>query len=72
MRIIRYEFKYFIDDKRYREVMDCLGQYLVPDPYAAKCPGYKYTVNSLYLDSPNKLHYGEKMEGIKCRRRVRI
>ncbi len=72
MRIIRYEFKYFIDENMYHEIMDCIAQYLIPDPYAAKLPGYRYMINSLYLDSPSKLYYDEKMTGLRFRRKVRM
>jgi hypothetical protein len=72
MRIIRYEFKYFIDEIWYKKIMNEISHYLVPDPYAAKLPGYRYMVNSLYLDSPSKMFYDEKMAGIKYRRKVRM
>jgi len=72
MRIIRYEFKYLINEEWYRKVMDCISSYLVPDPFAANLPGYRYTVNSLYLDSPSGLYYDEKMAGSKYRRKVRM
>ena len=72
MRIIRYEFKYFITEVEYKQVMDCISHYLVPDPYAAQKPGYRYIVNSLYLDSPSRLYYDEKMAGMKIRKKVRM
>ncbi|HHS13929.1 MAG TPA: polyphosphate polymerase domain-containing protein [bacterium] len=72
MRIIRYEFKYFITTEQYREIMGCISRHLIPDPYARDCPGYRYMVNSLYLDSPSRLYYDEKMAGIQYRRKIRM
>ncbi len=72
MRIIRYEFKYFINEEIYLRVMECISSYLVPDPYAKKYEGYRYYVNSLYLDSPSRAYYEEKMAGKKIRRKIRM
>lgn len=72
MRILRYEFKYYIDEEMYQRVMDTISHYLAPDPYAVALPNYTYPVNSLYLDSPSKRYYEEKMAGIKNRHKIRM
>jgi hypothetical protein len=68
----RYEYKYFITETVYRQILEKIAPYIEPDDFAAKCPRYRYRVHSLYFDSPSKLYYDEKLDGKKTRHKIRV
>lgn len=72
MHLKRYEYKYFISESFYQQILERLQPFIVPDNYAAKCPNYSYLVHSLYFDSPSKIYYDEKIEGKKTRHKIRV
>ena len=72
MHFKRYEFKYFISEILYEQILESLQPYIEPDEFAANCPNYRYVVHSLYFDSPSKLYYDEKLDGKKLRHKIRV
>jgi hypothetical protein len=57
LRIERREFKYLLDDELVRRVRDAVRPYCVLDPHAAKARDHRYTIESLYLDTPDLALY---------------
>lgn len=68
----RYECKYYLTPNQYEKVMRWIGPYIQPDIYAAGCPGYSYTISSLYLDSDDFRIGRMAMAGLKNRFKLRI
>ncbi len=66
----RFELKYIITLKQAEAFKKSLLPFLVPDQYGNSSG--KYTLNSLYYDSPDLTCYWEKEYGIKFRRKLRI
>lgn len=52
--IERREYKYLIDELTAGLVRERLRPFCVRDPYAAKQPDGRYTIDSLYLDTPRR------------------
>jgi SPX domain protein involved in polyphosphate accumulation len=69
-RFNRFELKYLITLQQAEEFRSGLRAYLVPDEHGKN--NGRYTLASLYYDSPGLRCYWEKMDGIKFRRKVRI
>lgn len=65
----RFELKYLIGRDQLDEVRADLSGRLVPDPHSGDG---SYAVWSLYYDTPDRLFYWEKIDGIKFRRKLRI
>lgn len=72
MNLKRYEYKYFISESVYLKILERLKPYIEPDDFAAKCPKFRYLVQSLYFDSPSRIYYDEKVEGKKARHKIRV
>ncbi|MCA9741968.1 polyphosphate polymerase domain-containing protein [candidate division KSB1 bacterium] len=72
MHLKRYEFKYFVSEDVYKQLLEAMEPYIEPDGFAASCPNYRYTVHSLYFDSPSRLYYDEKLDGKKTRHKIRV
>ena len=66
----RFELKYVIGLQQAERFKAALGAYLVPDEHGQK--GGRYTVSSLYYDSPGLRCYWEKLDGLRFRRKLRI
>jgi hypothetical protein len=70
--IRRYEIKYFIPN----ELIPKVGEYIQPfvkvDPYILKSKKNRYTVRSIYYDTPELDYYFAKVEGLKIRKKLRI
>ncbi len=66
----RYELKYLLPVKKAIEIRDDLLAYLTPDNHGDGDGIYQ--ISSLYYDSPERLCYWEKLDGIKYRRKLRI
>jgi len=68
----RYEFKYQIT----YEMIPQIGEYIAPfttvDPHLVDAANNKYTVRSIYFDTPTLDFYYEKMDGLKIRKKLRI
>jgi SPX domain protein involved in polyphosphate accumulation len=69
-RFNRFELKYLITLQQAEEFRSGLRAYLVPDEHGKN--NGRYTLSSLYYDSPGLRCYWEKVDGIKFRRKLRI
>jgi hypothetical protein len=65
----RYELKYLLNGAQYRQVVEALSAYLHPDEMGDTHG--RYSVTSLYYDSPAYWAYWDKLEGHRFRRKVR-
>jgi hypothetical protein len=69
-RFNRFELKYLLSLQQAERFKAALQAYVVPDEY-----GYndgRYTLSSLYYDSPDLRCYRENEQGLKFRRKLRI
>jgi hypothetical protein len=66
----RFELKYLINLQQAERFKSGLRAYLVPDEHGKN--NGRYTVSSLYYDSPGFRCYWEKLDGLKVRRKLRI
>jgi len=66
----RFELKYIITLKQAEIFKKALRAYLLPDEHGNG--NGRYTLTSLYYDSPDMRCYWEKVDGIKFRRKLRI
>ena len=66
----RYELKYIITREQYLAFSQILPNYLTPDT-SGDDQG-RYSITSLYYDTPDYRAYWDKIEGHKFRRKVRI
>jgi hypothetical protein len=69
-RFNRFELKYLITLQQAERFKTALRAFLIPDEHGSK--NGRYTVASLYYDSPDFRCYREKVDGIKFRRKLRI
>ena len=65
----RFELKYILTLEQAEKLKADLANYVVPDEYGS---GGKYTLASLYYDTPDHKFYFEKIEGLKFRRKIRM
>jgi hypothetical protein len=66
----RFELKYLITLQQAERFKSGLRAYLVPDEHGKN--NSRYTVSSLYYDSPGFRCYWEKLDGLQVRRKLRI
>jgi len=66
----RFELKYIVTLKQAEIFKKALRAYLLPDEHGNG--NGRYTLTSLYYDSPDMRCYWEKVDGIKFRRKLRI
>ena len=66
----RFELKYLITLQQAERFRSALRAYLVPDEHGEN--NGRYTVSSLYYDSPGFRCYWEKLDGLRVRRKLRI
>ncbi|MBN1887130.1 MAG: polyphosphate polymerase domain-containing protein [Thermoflexales bacterium] len=66
----RFELKYLITQEQAAQFRAALGAYLLPDEHSHD--DGRYTLASLYYDSPDLRCYWEKVDGVKFRRKLRI
>jgi SPX domain protein involved in polyphosphate accumulation len=66
----RFELKYLITLKQAESLKSVLHAYLLPDEHGEN--NGRYTVASLYYDSPDLHCFREKQDGIRFRRKLRI
>ena len=69
-RFNRFELKYLIGLQQAEQFKTGLKRYLVPDEYGRS--NGRYTLSSLYYDSPDLRCYRENETGLKFRRKLRI
>jgi len=68
----RFECKYLIDPLIVPGVRSFIRPFTVPDPYAARAPGRRYEVASLYLDSDDLALYRQAAAGERDRFKLRV
>ena len=68
----RYELKYVVDPFVAASLRDFVRGLLPPDPFAAPLPEFRYTIGSLYFDTPDLRLYQQTREGKKNRFKLRI
>lgn len=66
----RFELKYLLSLQQAERFKSGLRAYLVSDEHGTN--NGRYTVSSLYYDSPGFRCYWEKLDGLKVRRKLRI
>jgi hypothetical protein len=66
----RFELKYLITLKQAEYMKSALSAYLLPDEHGKN--NGRYTLASLYYDSPDLRCYREKQDGLRFRRKLRI
>ncbi len=71
-RLERHELKYFVRPHELDAAREMLAPFMQPDPYARRCPDGRYTVRSIYFDTPDLRFYHEKLAGIKVRKKLRV
>jgi SPX domain protein involved in polyphosphate accumulation len=65
----RFELKYLLPRERAAILCDEALLYMEPDAHGL---GRPYVITSLYYDTPDLRCYWEKVDGLKCRRKLRI
>ena len=68
--ISRREMKYMIGTDEVFFYSDRLGKIMDPDPNNIGSEGY--TIRSLYFDTPGDADYYEKLDGVDCRKKIRL
>ena len=66
----RFELKYTLTLQQAEQFKSSLRAFLIPDEHGNE--NGRYTVASLYYDSPNLRCYREKVNGLKFRRKLRV
>lgn len=68
----RFELKYIVDERTAAGVADFVQNHLEPDKFARPEEGNSYPLTSLYMDSPSLLLYGQTLQGMKNRFKLRV
>jgi len=68
----RFECKYLIDPLSVPDIREFLRSFAEPDRFAARCPGFRYSVCSLYLDSDDLTLHKQTVAGERQRFKLRI
>jgi len=68
----RYECKYLIPPRFVPAIRQFITPFLRPDRYALGREGYRYTISSLYLDTPDLRLFHQTVKGEKNRFKLRI
>jgi len=66
----RFELKYVVTKRDVDRLRGEISAYMQPDPYA-DADG-RYTLSSLYYDSPGRACFWAKLDGLRFRRKLRI
>ena len=68
----RYELKYHIPLALVAEISDYIADFCELDHYSLKSPDQYYTINNLYLDTPNYLFFNTRLAGMDNRFNMRV
>ena len=68
----RYEYKYRITRELIPQIRELIRPVTSFDPYLKDATNNRYTVRSIYFDTPSLDFYYEKMDGLKVRKKLRI
>ncbi len=71
-RFYRKEFKYFVPSDQWDYLRERILAHMTHDPFCANLEQTRYTVRSIYFDTPNLLFYYEKVDGQKLRKKLRV
>jgi hypothetical protein len=66
----RFELKYVVSKRDVDRLRPEISSYMVRDPHADDSG--RYTLTSLYYDTPNRDCYWAKLDGLRFRRKLRI
>lgn len=69
---MRHELKFLVSYDEADRVRDVVRRYCDVDKYAQGREGDRYTVRSVYFDSPQGAIYEHKVEGLRTRVKVRV
>ena len=69
---VRYEFKFFLDQRKREEVESEIANFMTFDGHIHPELSNAYFVRSLYFDNDVASYYYEKIDGIRKRRKFRI
>lgn len=72
LRIERREYKYLVDEATLAKVRALIRPFCALDPYALAAPDHQYTIESLYLDSPNLATYQANTHELLDRYKLRV
>ena len=70
--MLRYEYKYFVPNEHLNTLRSLIAPYVKLDEFAASCKQKRYTVRSIYFETPDFECYHTKLAGIKNRNKVRL
>ncbi|MBO4888504.1 MAG: polyphosphate polymerase domain-containing protein [Firmicutes bacterium] len=62
----RHEIKYILDEAQYQEVMDGIGDHMIPDPHG------RSTVCNIYYDTPDDRLVRRSLEGPVYKEKIRL
>ena len=68
----RYEFKYFLDLRLRNEIESEVANFMDYEGHAHEELDQAYYVRSLYFENKASVHYYEKIDGIRMRRKYRL
>jgi SPX domain protein involved in polyphosphate accumulation len=68
----RYECKYFVSEQVASEIRQYVRPFLSLDPFSERSRDHKYSVYSLYFDSPGFRLYQDTIEGARNRFKLRL
>ncbi|MFO0749871.1 MAG: polyphosphate polymerase domain-containing protein [Myxococcota bacterium] len=72
LRIERREYKYLVDEATIARLRNLIRPFCVLDPYADAAPDHQYTIESLYLDSPDLATYQANFHELIDRYKLRV
>lgn len=68
----RHECKFVVPEATAQQALRAVRPFVAPDPYAAASPTHSYPIVSLYLDDARRSLYGETVEGLAQRFKLRV
>ena len=68
----RFEFKYVLRPEQVDAIEPDILQFMATDGHIDEALGGGYLVRSLYYDTPRRVNFYDKIDGIKARRKYRL
>ncbi len=72
MQYERKEFKYYVSLEKLQPLRERILAHMDHDPFCRNRKDNRYHVRSIYFDTPGKLFYFEKIDGVKIRKKLRV
>jgi hypothetical protein len=69
---MRSELKFWVPLVQIEQIKQSIEPYVKRDPYTLSLRYPRYSVHTIYFDSPQLDFYYEKMDGLKIRKKVRL